>query len=172
MSEQDKAPELDQALLAEIDQANDRIDDISWWDAPVFALFWGLIMVVFLQFFSRYVLNSSISWTEEIARYLLILVAFGGAIICARKNSHIFLDFFHLYLPKTVSKYLFALMDLVTISFFSFAAYTGITLAQRMANQRMISLNWPRSYLYYLIIACLVITALVTLHRLVKTLRS
>jgi TRAP-type C4-dicarboxylate transport system permease small subunit len=145
---------------------------ISWWDAPVFAVFWVLMVVVFLQFFSRYVLNSSISWTEEVARYLLILVAFGGAVICARKNSHIFLDFFHLYLPKTASKWLFALMNIVTIGFFSFTAWTGITLAQRMGSQRMISIDWPRSHVFWVVVACLLLTALVTLYRMVKTLRS
>lgn len=172
MKKPDTSPELDAGLIAEIDEANDRISDISVWDAPVFAIFWALLVVVFLQFFSRYVLNSSISWTEEVARNLLILVAFGGGIICARKNSHIFLDFFHLYLPKTVSKWLFAVMDLVTVSFFSFAAWTGITLAQRMSNQRMISIDWPRSYLFWAIVGSLVLTALVTLYRMVKTLRS
>ncbi|PJA59624.1 MAG: TRAP transporter small permease, partial [Rhodobacterales bacterium CG_4_9_14_3_um_filter_71_31] len=65
-------PHLDEAAEA----AATDISDFSWSDAPSLALFWALAGVVFLQFFSRYVMNSSIGWTEEIARYLLIGVTF------------------------------------------------------------------------------------------------
>lgn len=34
-------------------------------------------VVVFLQVFTRYVLNDSIGWTEEVARYLMIGLRFG-----------------------------------------------------------------------------------------------
>ena len=41
-------------------------------DWPAFLIFWGLTVIVFLQFFTRYVLNDSFGWTEEAARYFLI----------------------------------------------------------------------------------------------------
>ena len=41
------------------------LSDIQWDDAPVLVVFWGLAFVVFLQFFTRYVLNNSLGWTEE-----------------------------------------------------------------------------------------------------------
>lgn len=49
--------------------------------------------VVFLQFFTRYVLNNSLGWTEEIARALLICLCFVGAVVNARENSEIALEF-------------------------------------------------------------------------------
>ena len=46
--------------------------DLSGHNAPedwlALALFWLMCAVVFLQFFTRYVLNDSFAWTEEIAR--------------------------------------------------------------------------------------------------------
>jgi TRAP-type C4-dicarboxylate transport system permease small subunit len=50
---------------------------IEAWAALGF--FWLLGATVFYQFFTRYVLNDSAAWTEEIARYLLI-----GTVFTAR----------------------------------------------------------------------------------------
>src|SRR2546423_10193383 len=57
-------------------------------DWLAFAIFWGLAFIVFLQFFTRYVLNDSLSWTEEIARYGLMWVVFIGGIMVTRRHTH------------------------------------------------------------------------------------
>ena len=58
---------------------------------------WAL--TVFYQFFTRYVLNDSAAWTEEIARYLLIGTVFVGARSACAKNNHIQVDFLYRYMP-------------------------------------------------------------------------
>ena len=58
-------------------------------DWLAFAIFWGLAFIVFLQFFTRYVLNDSLSWTEEIARYGLMWIVFIGGAMVTRRNTHI-----------------------------------------------------------------------------------
>ncbi len=54
-----------------------------------FVLFWALAFIVFLQFFTRYILNDSLAWTEEIARYGLMWLAFIGGAVVTRKKTHI-----------------------------------------------------------------------------------
>ena len=54
-----------------------------------FVLFWALAFIVFLQFFTRYILNDSLAWTEEIARYGLMSLAFIGGAVVTRKKAHI-----------------------------------------------------------------------------------
>src|SRR6476469_5770532 len=55
-------------------------------DWIAFVIFWSLAFIVFLQFFTRYVLNDSLAWTEEIARYGLMWVVFIGGAMVTRRN--------------------------------------------------------------------------------------
>ena len=57
------------------------------------ALFWLMALAVFLQFFTRYVLNNSFAWTEEIATYCLVVIVFMGSVMCVRLGRHIHVDF-------------------------------------------------------------------------------
>ena len=56
------------------------------------ASFVALAAVVFLQFFTRYFLNAPLGWTEEVARYLLIVAAYFGCVVATRRDAHIKLE--------------------------------------------------------------------------------
>ena len=71
-------------------------------DWVAFIIFWTLAIIVFLQFFTRYVLNNSLSWTEEIARYLLMWITFIGAAVAMRRGTHIAVEVALLFLPKPI----------------------------------------------------------------------
>ena len=45
-------------------------------------MFWAMTLAVFVQFFTRYVLNDSLAWTEEVAINFLVGVVFFGSIMC------------------------------------------------------------------------------------------
>ena len=86
-------------------------------DWLAFALFWALGFIVFLQFFTRYMLNDSLAWTEEIARYGLMCVTFIGGAMVTRRNSHIAVVLLPNLLPAWPRAVLLALVDLVTLGF-------------------------------------------------------
>jgi TRAP-type C4-dicarboxylate transport system permease small subunit len=53
------------------------------------AMFVAVIGCVLLQIFARYVIRISIPWTEELARYMLVINAFLGTVIAFRKGGHL-----------------------------------------------------------------------------------
>jgi TRAP-type transport system small permease protein len=108
---------------------------------------------VFLQFFTRYALNDSAGWTEEIARYLLICTVFIGATISVRKNNHIHVDFFYRFLPKPVTRVMSTFVDAARITFFGYAVWLTFQLMQRIGGQRMAVVDLPIGLMYGVVLA-------------------
>jgi TRAP-type C4-dicarboxylate transport system permease small subunit len=140
-------PEQGPPITGGVDEDVDlRVYGVEDW--ITFALFWGLAVIVFLQFFTRYVLNDSLAWTEEIARYLLICVTFAGAATAVRRNTHIHVEFFYIYLPPRVGFVLSTLVDILRIVFFAAATWCAWTVTEIMQFQRMVVVDLPMSYVY------------------------
>ena len=59
------AEEIAQVFDEEAPPADLSVYAVEDW--VTMAVFWGMSLCFFLQFFTRYVLNNSFAWTEEIA---------------------------------------------------------------------------------------------------------
>lgn len=136
------------------DETETDLSALKWIDAPGILVFWVLAVVVFLQFFTRYVLNDSLAWTEEVARYLLILVCFLGAITATRRGAHITLEFLMRMVPPHLAKALTVLSQTITLGFFASMTWIGIELTQK-TRQKMISLPIPKAWIYTICVVAL-----------------
>ena len=115
--------------------------------------FWLLGATVFYQFFTRYVLNNSASWTEEIARYLLIAVVFTGATIGVAKNNHIQVDFFYKFMPAWLSKWMNHLVDIMRIAFFGAATFLTGQMMEKLGTYKMTIIDLPMNLVYGVVMA-------------------
>ena len=96
-------------------------------DWIAFVLFWALAFIVFLQFFTRYILNDSLAWTEEIARYGLMWVVFIGGAMVTRRNSHIAVELLsNVMKPGPLRATLLAFVDVVKLAFLGLLAYVSV----------------------------------------------
>lgn len=111
-------------------------------------LFWALGGVVFVQFITRYVLNDSAAWTEEIARYLLIGTVFVGATIGVAKNNHIQVDLLYRYLPHKASRVLSTCVDGARIAFFVAMVVFTTQMMMKMENYKMTIIDLPMNIVY------------------------
>ena len=112
-------------------------------------IFWALGSVVFYQFFTRYVLNDSAAWTEEIARYLLIAVVFTGAVIGVVKNNHIQVDLFYRYMPVRMGRVMSTVTDALRIAFFAAATVLTVLMMLKLgSNSRMTMVDLPMNWVY------------------------
>lgn len=132
--------------------AQDEAVDLSGtnWEAWVaLGFFWILGLTVLYQFITRYVMNDSAAWTEEIARYLLIATVFTGATIGVVKNNHIQVDFFYRYMPHGLARVMSTAVDLMRVAFFAAAAVLTLMMMLKLgSNSRMTMVDLPMNWVY------------------------
>jgi TRAP-type C4-dicarboxylate transport system permease small subunit len=114
----------------------------------IFAL---LVVDVLFQVFSRYILGTSFTWTEELARFSLIWMTILGAAYLNGKREHLSMDFLYQKLSVTNKKkasilveilvFLFALVVMVIGGFN--LVYTTLHLEQLSGTLRI-----PLGYVY------------------------
>ena len=143
--------------------ATDEAVDLSHTPAEAWAallMFWALGGVVFYQFFTRYALNNSASWTEEIARYLLIGVVFVGASIGVAKNNHIQVDLLYRYLPAPLCRALAVAVDGARIAFLGAMTFYTLQMMQKMGSYQMTIVDLPMNIVYSVVLFGFVVMSL------------
>jgi len=116
-------------------------------------LFWLMALAVFLQFFTRYVLNDSLAWTEEIATYCLVAVVFVGSAMCVRLGRHIHVDFLFRYLPPALARAIATGVDALRTAFFAYAAYLVWRFMEIVEGETMTTITLPKNLFYGFVLA-------------------
>ena len=140
-------------VMGDDGQFHAQDDDVSFSDTPAEAwvallFFWALGLTVFYQFFTRYVMNDSAAWTEEIARYFLIATVFTGAAIGVAKNNHIQVDFFYRHLPDWICRSLSVLTDALRCIFLGAATFLTWQMMERLGSYKMTIIDLPMNIVY------------------------
>ena len=124
----------------------------------------ALTITVGLQVFFRYVIQSSLIWSEEISRYFLIWVSFLGASIALRKQSHINVSMLLDFLTKrgfgiaAILSYTISLVTLLVLSYF------GSVIALRNMHQLSVVTKVPMGIVYL----CIPIASLLMLVQIME----
>jgi len=134
------------------------------------AVFWGMALCVFLQFFTRYVLNNSFAWTEEIAANCLVVVVFLGSVMCVRMMRHIQVDLLYRFLPKRAVRFLEITVDLITIGFFAYITWLMWRYLEVVGDERMVTVDLPRGIVFYTVFAAYALMFIRSAHNFIKDL--
>jgi len=64
----------------------------------------AIVFLVFMQVFNRFILKQPLSWSEELARYLFIILVFIGISVATKARAHFGIDFFLAKLSPSIQK--------------------------------------------------------------------
>ncbi|EWH10663.1 tripartite ATP-independent periplasmic transporter DctQ [Catenovulum agarivorans DS-2] len=115
-------------------------------------IFWGLAVILFTQFFSRYVFNFAFGWSEELSRYLLIVLAFAGASIASRNTSHIAMTLFHRWLPNGLLGKLQVAIECFNVLIIGILGYFCLQIIPLIAPHSLASLQVSLTWVYVLLL--------------------
>ena len=106
----------------------------------------GLVMVVVVaaQVFCRYVLNHSLFWSEELARYLLVWLTFLGATVAYHRRAHPSIDMLQSRVAPSVAHGMTIAGYLVALLFFGVLAVYGFQFAHFVRAQISPALQIPK----------------------------
>ncbi len=122
----------------------------------------GLTMavVVICQVFSRYVLNHSLFWSEELARYLLVWLSFFGASVAYYRNAHPSMDLLYARIPVSSQRLSRIVVHLLCLVFFLLMLWYGCAFALFVKNQTTPALSLPKWTIFSIIPASGMIMAI------------
>jgi C4-dicarboxylate transporter DctQ subunit len=94
-----------------------------------------MIIVVLFGVINRFLLKFPISWTEEVARFLMIWICMLGSTIAIKNGTHVAVLFFVSKLDIKIRRKVALLNHLLIISFLVIPSLYGIKLCFSQAGQ-------------------------------------
>ncbi|ALC82681.1 MULTISPECIES: TRAP transporter small permease [Bacillus] len=112
-----------------------------------------IVILVSLQVLTRYVLDVSLGWSEELSRYILIWIAWIGTSYAVRVNSHIRVELIKKIIPKHLLKWFECFVLFIWFLFAFFLAYQGtiLIMKMKMTGQLSPSIEIPMWILYLIV---------------------
>jgi TRAP-type C4-dicarboxylate transport system permease small subunit len=114
---------------------------IEWWAVLLLV---AMVAIVCFGVFFRYVLNSSLSWYDEFASYLLVWLTFYGTVVADYRRRHIGFELVVDKLAPTPRRVVDAIAEIAVLGFQFVLFWYGWILTERMGDETAVALPWVK----------------------------
>jgi len=144
-----------------------------FWEILVIVLLFGIVVLAFTQVIFRYILNSPLTWSEAICRYMYVWMVFVGSAVVINGEGHLTLTFFVDKMPERVQRPLKVVANLIVI-FILFLIFIkeGAYMTNVTSRQISATVGNKMSWIYVAIPVGGVLMVLNTLRRIVRLLKG
>ena len=108
----------------------------------------AIVLIGTLQIIFRFMLTSSLVWSEELMRYLFVWLAFITASIAVREHKHISVDFVTSYMPPRVNLVFYYISRIAMLAYIFLMIPAGVSLCIKTANVQSTILPITWSWVY------------------------
>lgn len=136
-----------------------------------------MVIVIFWQVVMRYVFNDSLSWSEELGRYIFIWMSWIGVSMGAREGQHIKIDMITDRLSFKIRHITYILADVIVLVICLIITYYGVYLVDQLLsiNARSAPLHISQAWGYAAVpVGCglMIMRSIQSIWRSIKNIRS
>lgn len=124
----------------------DNIEKVSLYIIMVLGVI--MLVVAWAHIFYRYVLNNSLSWSEEFLKLCLVWFCLLSSSILSKRKQHVGIVIFREKMPKKVQHVLVNFVTVLMIIAAAIVAIIGINLVMKSTAQRTPALQISLIYCY------------------------
>lgn len=135
-------------------------------------LFLVIIFVTVAGVFARYVLDTPLIWSDELARFSLIWMIFLGAGVVSFKDSHLVVDFIFEYVPEKVGSFLKTFSFIVVLGFLITLVVFSIDLLRVAGYNTSPALEIPLSFWRGSVVAGAILMIIAMIYNQVKRFKN
>ena len=117
-------------------------------EALCFAILVVLVLNVWLGILVRYVIPLPLTFTEELARYLMIWMALLAVSCGIARREHIGVEFVFTRLPAPVRRWLAVAFDAIAFLFFAALFWYGLSFAGKGFGRLTMIYGMPKGYAF------------------------
>ena len=118
-------------------------------ECGVAAIFAAMCLVGLLQVFNRFLLNKSLSWSEEFQIFCHVWIVFLAIPIAYRRGAHLAVESLRSMLPPRLGRIFEYLIELMWVWFAVSLAYLSWRVSEVAKLQISPGLEIPMNYPYY-----------------------
>ena len=137
-------------------------------EVAVAVIFAAMCAVGLLQVFNRFVLNRSLSWSEEFQIFAHVWIVFLAIPIAYRRGAHLAVESFSGMLPPRARRVFDFLIELLWIWFAVALAWLAWRVSEVAKLQSSPGLDLPMSWVYYSMVIGGLYLLLVVLRRIFR----
>lgn len=113
-----------------------------------FLLMLAMVTIIFSQVVARYLFENSLSWSEELGRYIFVWMTFIGSAIAVRNKLHVTLDMFVMRFPRSLQKLCLVISYTSMSIFTAVLIYGGYKFVAKGSHQISAAMQLPMHYVY------------------------
>ncbi|HEX4780067.1 MAG TPA: TRAP transporter small permease [Usitatibacter sp.] len=108
----------------------------------------AIVAIVAFQVFGRYVMNDSPTWTENLARVLILYVTLIGAAVGVRDAGHIGMESLLVLVPEAIRDKIEIVIHVLVATFGAYMVYDGWVLGASVWAYKLPNINLSEGVRY------------------------
>lgn len=113
-----------------------------------------ILLLVVAQVVMRYIFNSPLTWSEELAVYGMVYLTFIGSVMAMRDKEHIDVNIVYEFLPERFKRYFRIFSRIMTSIFLLVVIFNGFQLTFENFKVTSVATKIPMAYVYGIVPVC------------------